>query len=65
MGFEHGSKFGKMYALSGGSGASWEAPLVQEGVTCTNGMGWSKDGKTMLVMILLPSLGLSVRFIFN
>ncbi|KAK2595994.1 hypothetical protein N8I77_013506 [Diaporthe amygdali] len=47
MGFEHGSKFGKMYALSGGSGDSWEAPLVQEGVTCTNGMAWSKNGTTM------------------
>jgi sugar lactone lactonase YvrE len=56
MGFEHGSKFGKMYTLSRTSAGSWEAPLVQDGVTCTNGMGWSRDGKIMSVIILILSV---------
>jgi hypothetical protein len=46
LGLEHGTKDGKMYALTK-DGSSHAAPLMLDGITCTNGMGWSVDNKTM------------------
>ena len=46
LGLEHGTKDGRMYALTK-DGTSHTAPLALDGITCTNGMGWSVDNKTM------------------
>jgi sugar lactone lactonase YvrE len=43
LGYEHGSKDGRLIAIDG-SGMS---KMVLGGVTCTNGMGWTKDTRTM------------------
>jgi sugar lactone lactonase YvrE len=43
LGYEHGSKDGRMFAIDG-TGSS---TLVLDGITCTNGMGWSQDTRTM------------------
>lgn len=48
MGREHEQVVGRMYSLQK-NGKGWEAPLVLDNITCTNGMGWSPDGKTMWV----------------
>lgn len=48
MGREHEQVVGRMYSLQK-NGKGWEAPLVLDNITCTNGMGWSPDGKTMCV----------------
>jgi sugar lactone lactonase YvrE len=43
MGKEHHQRVGKMYTL--GTDGHWDN--VMEGLTCSNGMGWSEDGKVM------------------
>ncbi|WWC65528.1 uncharacterized protein I303_108146 [Kwoniella dejecticola CBS 10117] len=47
LGFEHGSKDGRMFALEYQNDGSHAAPLILDSITCTNGMGWTADGKTM------------------
>lgn len=47
LGFEHGSKNGKMYSLQAEKDGSYSAPLILDGITCTNGMGWTEDAKTL------------------
>ncbi|OXB33633.1 regucalcin [Cryptococcus neoformans] len=47
LGFEHGSKDGKMYSLQVEKDGSYSVPLILDGITCTNGMGWTEDAKTV------------------
>ncbi|OCF60795.1 regucalcin [Kwoniella mangroviensis CBS 10435] len=48
MGHEIGTSDGRMFALqSKQDGTGLEAPLILDNITCTNGMGWTADGKTM------------------
>ncbi|OCF30848.1 regucalcin [Kwoniella heveanensis BCC8398] len=48
MGMDIGTFDGRMFALQPRKdGTGLEAPLILDGITCTNGMGWSQDGKTM------------------
>ncbi|WVR05529.1 hypothetical protein IAU60_002547 [Kwoniella sp. DSM 27419] len=47
LGFVHGSKDGRMFSLESDSKGNHQAPLVLDQITCTNGMGWTEDGKTM------------------
>lgn len=55
LGLEHGTREGNMYALTK-KGDVHVAPHVLGGITCTNGMAWSLDLKTMYVMCVEPSL---------
>lgn len=43
MGKEHHQSVGKVYSFDG----KGELSLLLEGVTCSNGTGWSRDGKRM------------------
>ncbi|WVQ67496.1 uncharacterized protein L199_005696 [Kwoniella botswanensis] len=47
LGFEHGSKDGRMFSLEATPEGGYKAPLVLDNITCTNGMGWTADGRTM------------------
>jgi sugar lactone lactonase YvrE len=47
MGLEHEDVVGRMYSLREDSKGVYSAPLVLDKITCTNGMGWSPDGKTL------------------
>jgi sugar lactone lactonase YvrE len=49
MGLVHGTHDGRMFALVKGQVGS---EPIKEGVTCTNGMGWVDDGRTMYVLVL-------------
>jgi sugar lactone lactonase YvrE len=43
MGFNIGDVVGTLYSLEEGG----EVKTMLENVTCTNGMGWTMDGKSM------------------
>lgn len=43
MGREHHQAVGRLYSLDSKSGVE----LLQEGITCSNGIGWSQDGTRM------------------
>ncbi|RSH82843.1 hypothetical protein EHS25_005833 [Saitozyma podzolica] len=48
MGKEFGSHNGRMWALQpAADGKGWDAPLVYDHITCTNGMAWTDGGKKM------------------
>jgi sugar lactone lactonase YvrE len=48
MGKEFGSHNGRMWSLRPATdGKGWNAPLVLENITCTNGMAWADGGKKM------------------
>lgn len=48
MGQGIGTFDGRMFSLRPSwDGKGWEAPLVLEGITCTNGMAWVDGGKKM------------------
>jgi sugar lactone lactonase YvrE len=49
MGLVHGTHNGRMFALVKGHVGS---EPIKEGITCTNGMGWVDDGRTMYVLVL-------------
>jgi sugar lactone lactonase YvrE len=47
MGWEHGSTTGQLYSLQCTNGRQYTSQIVLRGITCTNGMAWSADAKTM------------------
>jgi sugar lactone lactonase YvrE len=48
MGHQIGEFVGKLYACEEeDSVGGYTVQGILEGLTCTNGMDWSKDGKTM------------------
>lgn len=48
MGKEFGSSNARMWSLRPlAEKGKWEAPLVLDRITCTNGMAWVDGGKTM------------------
>jgi sugar lactone lactonase YvrE len=47
MGKMHHQRVGKLYAL--GSGGQYQTVL--EGVSCSNGIGWSPDGRLMYIIL--------------
>lgn len=49
MGKAHGTHDGRMFAFK--NGRVQPAP-VKEGITCTNGMGWTENGRQMCVVFL-------------
>ncbi|WOO78231.1 Regucalcin [Vanrija pseudolonga] len=48
MGKEFGTSNARMYSLRPAAGGTWQAPLVLDGITCTNGMAWVNGGKKLV-----------------
>lgn len=48
MGKTFGTHNGRMFSLRPAPGRKWEAPLVLDNITCTNGMAWADGGKKMI-----------------
>ncbi|TYJ51624.1 hypothetical protein B9479_007794 [Cryptococcus floricola] len=47
MGFKKGDVNSRMYSFQVGEEGEYSAPLVLDQITCTNGMGWTDDNKTL------------------
>ncbi|KAM0747081.1 hypothetical protein T439DRAFT_367376 [Meredithblackwellia eburnea MCA 4105] len=48
MGMHLGTKDGRMFSLRQEAKGQFEAPVVLQGITCTNGMAWIEGGRKMI-----------------